>query len=238
MNTLLLIQIGFIALTIVFFGLLFYELNSALMASAIEQRKKNRIRLRSIIALIFWFVFTSVWSLSGKMGDFSLFPLNMVPVLLVPMITIVYLAFYSKTTQVILTHIPNHRLVRLQVFRVFVEILLWLLLLENLMPVQMSFEGRNFDILAGLTAPVIALLSYHQKISKTAMILWNIAGLGLLINIVTVAILSMPGPFRVFMNVPANTIVAQFPIALLPAFLVPLAYGLHFLSLRKLMLKD
>jgi hypothetical protein len=43
----------------------------------------------------------------------------------------------------------------------------------------------------------------------------------------------MPTPFRVFMNEPSNTIVAKFPIVWLPALLVPLAYGLHFLSLRQ-----
>ncbi len=233
MNTLLLIQLGFIVLTIVFFGLLLNELNQGLHASALPLNQKKNIRTGTIIALIFWFAFTSVWSLSGKMGDFSTFPFNMMPVLVVPMVTFIYLAFFSKTTKSILANIPNHKLVRLQAFRVFVEILLWLLLLENLLPVQMSFEGRNFDILVGLSAPFIAWFSYQQKISKTGIVLWNIAGLGLLMNIVTIAILSMPAPFRVFMNEPANTIVTQFPVALLPAFLVPLAYGLHFLSLRK-----
>ena len=41
--------------------------------------------------------------------------------------------------------------------------------------------------------------------------------------------------FRYFINEPANTIVTEFPIIWLPGFLVPLAYGLHFLSLRQLL---
>ena len=59
---------------------------------------------------------------------------------------------------------------------------------------------------------------------------WNILCLMLLINIVTIALLSAPVPFRVFMNEPANTIVTTFPFIWLPALLVPLAYGLHILS--------
>ena len=47
----------------------------------------------------------------------------------------------------------------------------------------------------------------------------------------------MPTPFRVFMKEPANTVVMKFPFILLPTFLVPLAYGLHFLSLRQLLMK-
>ena len=102
----------------------------------------------------------------------------------------------------------------------------------------MTFEGRNLDILSGITAPLIAFLISRKKISKPITILWNIACLGLLANIVITAILSMPTPFRVFMNEPANTIVAEFPIVWLPALLVPLAYGLHFLSIRQRLIGD
>jgi hypothetical protein len=38
------------------------------------------------------------------------------------------------------------------------------------------------------------------------------------------------------MNEPANTLVAKFPFILLPGVLVPLAYGLHILSLRQIYL--
>jgi hypothetical protein len=120
---------------------------------------------------------------------------------------------------------------------VFVEILIWMLFIQNLLPVQMTFEGRNFDILAGLTAPIMSYLAFQNKVSKMVLIIWNIACLGLLINIVSVAILSMPTPLQYFHNEPANTIVTVFPISLLPAFLVPLAYMQHFFSLRLLTLK-
>jgi len=78
------------------------------------------------------------------------------------------------------------------------------------------------------------LFSNNRKV----MIAYNFIGLALLLNIVTIAVLSVPSPFRVFMNEPANTIVTYFPIVLLPAFLVPLAYTLHFLSLKKLLSKQ
>jgi hypothetical protein len=101
----------------------------------------------------------------------------------------------------------------------------------------MTFEGRNFDVLSGLTAPLIAFLAFRNQLPKSVLIAWNLICLGLLINIVTVAVLSMPTPFRYFMNEPANTIVAQFPISWLPTFLVPLAYMLSFISIRQLTLK-
>ena len=99
----------------------------------------------------------------------------------------------------------------------------------------MTFEGRNLDILSGITATLVAFLVYRKKLSRPLTIAWNVACLGLLANIVITAILSLPTPFRVFMNEPTNTIVAEFPIVWLPALLVPLAYGLHFLSIRQLL---
>ncbi len=227
------VSIAFIALTIISFGWLIKFLFDAVSKTSLESIKKTKLKLMLIISLFAWAILISFWSLSGKMSDFHLFPLNMIPVLVVPMIAILLFTF-SKSTQPVIVQLSQTNIVALQSFRVFVEILLWRLFVLNEMPVQMSFEGRNWDVLTGLTAIVVAFLLAKNKFSKAALIIWNLFGLALLINILTIAILSMPTPARVFMNEPANTIVTQFPVSLLPGFLVPLAYGLHFISLRKL----
>lgn len=229
-------QSGFILLTVVFYYLLLREFKIALPNTTLPPDRQKRFLTRIIITVVIWTAAVSALSLRGVFGNFDIFPLNIGPFLLIPLLIIIIFTF-SKTTREVLMHLHPSRIIRLQVFRVFVEILLWLLFIQNLLPIQMSFEGRNFDILAGLTAPIIAYLTLQNKLSKTALIIWNIACLGLLINIVTIAILSMPTPFRYFMNDPANTIVTRFPFVFLPTFLVPLAYMLHFLSLRQLMIR-
>jgi hypothetical protein len=153
---------------------------------------------------------------------------------LIPLVIVLLLVF-SKVSKTILDQINLKAITELQVFRVFVEIILWLLFIQNRLPIQMTFEGLNFDILAGITSLLAARWLLR---SRSWMIAWNILGLALLINIVTIAILSMPTSLRVFDNEPANTIVTQFPFIFLPTFLVPLAYILHFLSLRKLLMKS
>lgn len=183
--------------------------------------------------LIVWTIFVSIQSTSGRMGNFAIFPLNMLPVLAIPMLAILAFTFSSVGKEILL-HIPKENIIRLQAFRFFVELLLWALYLENQAPIQMTFEGRNLDVLSGISAPIIAFLVTRGKISKTGLVIWNLVCLVLLINIVTIAILSMPTPLRIFMNEPSNTIVTQFPVSWLPGLLVPLAYGLHFLSLRQL----
>jgi hypothetical protein len=230
---LLLTAAGFFILTIVFFWLLLNIINKAIQLSSWDSPKKKRVSRNATMGVVAWIIFLTVWSLAGVSARFDLFPLNFAPVLAVPMITILLVTFSGKM-KVLLPLIPEKSLVNLQVFRVFVEILLWALFIQNLLPIQMTFEGRNFDILSGLTAPIAALLLIR---SKPGMIIWNILCLGLLINIVTVAILSMPVSFRAFENEPSNIIVASFPYIFLPGMLVPLAYGLSFLSIRQYSLK-
>jgi hypothetical protein len=195
-------------------------------------RKKRFIRTL-IICIAVWTLFVSIWSLSGRMEDFSVFPFNFMPVLLIPMIAAIAWISSSAVSQV-LSNLPPADIIRLQSFRFFVEVLLWLLFTQNLLPVQMTFEGRNFDIVAGITAPIVAYLASRGKISRGGLIAWNVFGLCLLINIVVTAVLSTPSPWRIFMNEPANYIVTYFPISWLPGLLVPLAYYLHFLSIRQL----
>jgi hypothetical protein len=230
----LLIQPGFVLLTAIYFGFFLKELKKGAERTPVEAPWKKNFIVKVLTALMLWGLFVSLWSASGIMADFSLFPFNFMPVIAIPLVTVILLLFSGKLDE-ILKNIPAENLIRLQSFRFFVEILLWALFMANLVPEQMTFEGRNFDILAGLTAPVVAWLAARQKVSRTVLILWNLACLALLINIVSVAILSTPSPWRIFMAEPANTIVTRFPVSWLPGFLVPLAYTLHFLSLRQLL---
>ncbi|MDH4088956.1 MAG: hypothetical protein OEV74_08105 [Cyclobacteriaceae bacterium] len=230
------IQLGFVATTFIVYFLLFTQFQKGLKKSNFPLDKKKRIYRNTLIVLIVWTVLISTLSLSGLLSDFSTLPPRQLIVLAVPLVCIPW-AISTKTAKEIFKHIPAYRLIYLQSFRIIVEILLWMLFLESLVPVQMTFEGRNFDVLSGLSAPIVGYFVHQQRISKLFCVAWNLVCLGLLLNIVTTAILSMPTPLRAFMNEPANTIVAKFPIVWLPGLLVPMAYGLHLASLRQLLTK-
>lgn len=226
-------QAGFLLLTIVSVTLLVLQFRNGVRLAPWDDTKKSRYILRMIVTLVLWVLLVSAWSISGKMADFSIFPLNFAPIIVIPIIVAV-IFISSKDTGEVLNHIPPANLIRLQSFRFVVEVLLWMLFIAGLLPEQMTFEGRNWDILAGFTAPIVAVLAVKGNIGKRGIIIWNILCLGLLLNIVITAILSTPSPWRVFMNEPANYVVAYFPISFLPGFLVPLAYYLHFMSLRQI----
>ena len=105
------------------------------------------------------------------------------------------------------------------------------------MPGQMTFTGRNLDIVTGLLAIPLAYRLARGHRDTALVWIWNALGLGLLINVVVVAVLSMPGPMRLFVNDPPNLWVATFPFIWLPTVLVPLALAGHILIARKLLTK-
>lgn len=236
LNLLMVAKIGFPVLTVAFLHLFLREIRKGIHKSDLNSFAKNKTYRNIVTILMGWALIVSIWSFYEFMANWSIFPLNLLPVIAIPLVTVI-VTLFSPRLSLILDNIPQENLVALQSFRFFVELLLWALFAVNVLPEQMTFEGRNFDILVGITAPIIAGLIKRNKISRTGLILWNFAGLALLINIVTVAILSTPSPLRVFMNEPANTIVTQFPVSWLPGLLVPLAYTLHFYSLKQLLSK-
>jgi hypothetical protein len=123
-------------------------------------------------------------------------------------------------------------LVAFQAFRIPVELWLHRLYQEGVVPVQMTYEGRNFDIVSGILGLLLGIWAFRSQPPRWAILLYNLIGLGLLINIVTVAILSAPVPMRRFFNEPANTFVADWPFVWLPAFLVQAAWFGHLLVFR------
>ncbi len=225
-------QAGFIAVTFVYFGLFFAMLSSAIKRTSMASEKQNRVIRNLVIGFIIWIAATGALASIDFFSNFQEVPPRFAILIVIPLVAILWLTA-TRTAREILSHIPPHTIVYLQTFRIFVEILLWMLFIDDIIPIQMTFEGRNFDILVGITSIVIGFLLQRQKISRSLLIGWNVVSLLILLNIVSIAMLSTPSPFRVFMNEPANTIVTQFPVVWLPAALVPLAYLLHILSIRR-----
>ncbi|MEP6924446.1 MAG: hypothetical protein ABI954_08260 [Pyrinomonadaceae bacterium] len=124
----------------------------------------------------------------------------------------------------------------LHIIRIPVELVLLLLYREGFVPQLMTFEGRNFDILSGLTAPFVAWLGFRGgKVNKPLLIVWNLLALGLLINIVASAVLSLPTPFQQLAFDQPNRAILYFPFIWLPAIIVPTVFVAHLFSLWQLL---
>ena len=119
--------------------------------------------------------------------------------------------------------------------RIGVELLLFQLFVVGQIPEVMTFEGRNWDILAGLTAPLMVFMVFQQKKwSSKALLWWNIISLGLLINIVTTAVLSAPFPFQQLGFEQPNVGVLKPTFIWLPGFVVPMVLFSHLAAIRRL----
>jgi len=198
----------------------------------------NKIFIFATISILFWLVFILVVAERGILNNFHSMPPRIFIVTL-PIILLILLLFLSPKFLRLTDHLNPFWLIYPQCFRIIMELILWLLYRYHIVPRQMTFEGWNFDILAGLTAPFVAYYCFRkQKWSPIVAIIWNFGGLLLLANIIIISMLSTPYPFRYFMNEPANTIIFNFPFVWLPSFVVPFALLLHLLSLRRLFRKN
>lgn len=190
---------------------------------------------RTLLVLMAWLLFQTVVGLSGFYTITNRLPPRFVLLVGPPLLLIAGL-FLTKSGRHYLDGLRPDLLTLLHVVRIPVELVLWDLFLHRAIPQLMTFEGRNFDVLAGLSAPVIYFLAFRKKVlGSKALVLWNLICLGLLFNIVVNAILSAPSPFQRFAFEQPNVAILHFPFVWLPACVVPLVLLAHLAALRRLL---
>ena len=212
----------FLAQVIVLFCLLSWWLSPA--------RHPGRVML--VITL--WVALLGFLSLQGYFADFKVVPPRILPALVLPLVAgLLYLRFPGARD--LLARTPLQWPIYMQSFRIVMEIILWFLYLQHRAPAIMTFEGRNADILVGLTALPVGYFCFARRAWPARVAFWwNIAAILILVNVVVYAQLSTPSPFRVFVTDPPVTFIAYWPYILLPGFLVPLAWLGHAASLIQL----
>lgn len=122
----------------------------------------------------------------------------------------------------------------LHTIRIPVEICLYFLFIHETIPENLTFSGRNFDIVIGSTAPVIAFLYSRKVIGLKALLAWNVIGLGFIFFILGDGILSSELPFQQFAFDQPNKGMTFFPFILLPAVVVPIVIYTHLSDIIKI----
>jgi hypothetical protein len=120
--------------------------------------------------------------------------------------------------------LPLVALVGFQGFRLSLEIVLHRLYTEGVVPVAMTWEGRNIDVISGVLAllavPVLRsarLARWHRPIAW----LVGVVGFALLLNVAATAILSSPVPMRRSFEGPALQLAFHVPWV----WIVPICVG-------------
>lgn len=158
------------------------------------------------------------------------------PVLMMgPVIIVMILFFVTKKGRAIIDKMNLKALTMVHIVRLPVEIILMLLAIYKTIPELLTYEGRNFDIIMGLTALPMVWWIFSRKGNHKILLAWNILGIILLMNVVIHGVLSLPLPIQQFAMEQPNIAMLYAPYNLLPGLIVPVVMFSHLISIRLLM---
>lgn len=208
------------------------------LVKAAEPARKISLPSRLLFFLLpLWMLLTGFLSTTGFYRKAEAIPPRIMAFAILPAVLCIaaYFLFFRQSFVNLLT---LKWLTILHVIRIPVEIVLLWLFQAGQVPQIMTFEGRNFDILSGITAPIIYWLAFRNGgTNRPLLIAWNLFALGLLANIVSIAVLSFPSVFQRFAFEQPNVGLTYLPFIWLPAIVVPIVLFAHLTSLYKLIRK-
>jgi hypothetical protein len=191
-----------------------------------------------LLAVLIWLVLQSVLSLEGFYTVASGVPPRFMLLILPPLVVIILLFFTKKGKQFV-DGADVKILTLLHIVRIPVELTLYWLFLHKAVPEIMTFDGRNFDIFCGLTAPLVYYFGYIKNVlHRSVLLAWNIVCLLLLINIFVMAVLSAPFAFQQLAFGQPNIALFYFPFVWLPCCVVPVVLLAHLIAIRRLIKTD
>jgi len=218
------LNIGFIALTI-------FELAYFWWVSG----KNNRF----LIIASSWLILQAIVASTGFYQQTDTMPPRLVLVF-IPVILIILILGLSKKTAGFRNKFDLQRLHYIHIIRIPVEVFfLYGLYQYGLIARELTFDGNNWDIISGVSMPLVALLFWkYRVISKKLLVAWNVLCFGILLVTISQAILSAPFPFQMLSLEQPTVAVFYFPFIWLPAFVAPLVLLSHLISIKELIGRD
>lgn len=127
-----------------------------------------------------------------------------------------------------LARLDARSLLWLHVLRIPVEVVLLWLYQEGVVPVELTWSGRNADVLSGLSAAFMLWWWRDRDLLQRSWFrYWNIAALLLVLNVLIHGVFSGPSPFQQFHCAGPVFALLQAPYVWLPSVLVPLVILAH-----------
>lgn len=183
-----------------------------------------------------WLAATAALAYTGFFTDIAGMPPRFTLAVL-PALLFIIILLISKKGQSFVDGLNIRKLTLLHIVRIPVELSLYWLAAHKAVPELMTFEGRNFDIVSGITAPIIYFICFDGNRVKNRRLLlaWNCICLGLLLTIVINGVLSAPFRFQQFAFDQPNMAVLYFPFVWLPSFIVMVVLLSHLAAIRQLL---
>jgi hypothetical protein len=187
------------------------------------------------IVIFLWMIIQSALAAGGFFTVTNTLPPRFLLVILIPLIVIISL-FSTTAGRNFIDGFDKGKLTLLHSIRMPVELVLFWLFIHNAMPRLMTFEGRNFDLFSGITAPIVYYFGFvRRKMFARSLLAWNFICLLILLFTVVNAILSAPTPFQQFGFDQPSIAVLYFPFIWLPGVVVPIVILSHLITMRSLL---
>jgi hypothetical protein len=190
-----------------------------------------RVTIASGIVLAIWAVTETVLA---RRGFFLAAPGARVPAIGLNLLVIALaLSFFLSVSGSLRRLLRNQaNLIRLHLWRLE-GIVFLILMAQGRVPVLWALPAGLGDALVAATAPWIAR-GLDRPGGRRRAIVWTQLGMADLVVAVALGMMTNPGPTQVFHTIPTAEMLTQYPLALVPAFFVPLAFTLHVVSLLQL----
>lgn len=191
-----------------------------------------RIAIASGGVLSLWAVAATVLAYRGYFRPQDTESVPPVGISLVVVLSVLFVTLASSPSlRRLLTRQAN--VIRLHLWRL-VGIVFLVLMVRGRVPALWALPAGIGDILVAVTAPWVAR-DVDTPRGRRRAIVWNLFGIADLIVAIGLGIMTSPGPTQVFETAPTSELMTHFPLALVPTFLVPLAFTLHVVSLWQLL---
>jgi hypothetical protein len=197
-------------------------------------RASNKnVRLLLIIAV--WMIFQSLIAATGFFAVVDTVPPRLMILIALPLAGIAT-TFFTRKGRSLIDSFDIKTLTFLHTIRIAIEMVLFWLFINKTIPQLMTFEGRNFDLLSGISAPLVYYFGFvKRKLAPKQILVWNFICLAILLFTVSNAIFSAPTPFQKFAFDQPTIAVLYFPFVWLPGIVVPLVVFSHLITIRALM---
>ena len=190
----------------------------------------------AVIVVVVRLAINGVLSYTGFYLNSSGTPPRIALAVLPPLILIVFV-LTTRRGKKFIRRLNLKTLHLLHIVRIPVEICLYWLSLRKAVPELITFAGNNWDIITGITVPILYVTCFKGREVRSVNLLfgWNIIGLVMLGSAVVNSILSVPTVFQQHAFEQPNIAILYFPFVWLPCFIVMVLLFSHLVMIKRLM---
>ena len=228
-------QLVIALLTLGMISSLFFGLGHAFQRLHIALPQREQLLQLITTGIIFWLAILAVLAYMGYFFNLESTFQRLLLAFALPF-SLTILLLFSRFFTLVLRALPIRWLTYFQACRIATELFFWMGLKGGYVPVQMTFEWLNYDIVVGVTALMAGFVFFSRgRYRRFEGLIWNTFGIASLFNALLISFFSLPGPHRTFATMPDSAFLTLTPFIWIPGFIFPLALAAHIFSLIKLL---